>query len=121
MSIEKQVTHLAVRFYRVDGVEMVLVPLLSESAAFTLSAGDGYYLVSLVGEPGTAYPLNLRSPGSLDEAYLEKKFHLDRLHLWFWIFWRSRWSLRRFRLDNILHYEYILLDRQRRRIRHWCH
>lgn len=78
MSIEKQVTHLAVRFYRVDGVEMVLVPLLAESAHFTLSAGDGYFLVSLVGEPGTAYPLNLRAPGSLDEEYLEKKFHLDR-------------------------------------------
>ena len=78
MSIEKRVTHLAVRFYRVDGVEMVLVPLLAESAHFTLSAGDGYFLVSLMGEPGTSYPLNLRSPGSFDPDYLERKFHLDR-------------------------------------------
>jgi hypothetical protein len=77
MSLEKQVTHLAVRFYRVDGVELVLVPLLQELASFTRSAGDGYFLVSLVGEPGTAYPLNLRSPGAFDPDYLARKFRLD--------------------------------------------
>ena len=37
-------------------------PLVAEAASFTRSAGDGYYLVSLMGEPGTAYPLDLRSP-----------------------------------------------------------
>lgn len=78
MTIDKKVTHLAVRFYRVAGVELVLVPLLHDVASFTRSAGDGYFLVSLMGEPGTAYPLDLRSPASLDPAYLEKKFHLDR-------------------------------------------
>ncbi len=77
MTIDKQVTHLAVRFYRVDGVEFVLVPLLKEFASFTRSAGDGYFLVSLMGEPGTAYPLNLRSPGAFDPDYLAKKFKLD--------------------------------------------
>ena len=78
MSIEKQVTHLAVRFYRVGGVELVLVPLLKEIANFARSAGDGYFLVTLVGEPGTAYPVNLRSSSSLDAGYLGKKFRLDR-------------------------------------------
>jgi len=76
--MDKHVTHLAVRFYRVAGVELVLVPLVREAASFTRSAGDGYFLVSLIGEPGSAYPLNLRSPGSFDPDYLEKKFHLDR-------------------------------------------
>lgn len=75
---EKQIAHVGVRFYRVDGVELVLVPLLSEVASFTRSAGDGYFLVSLMGEPGTAYPLDLRSAASLDPDYLERKFKLDR-------------------------------------------
>jgi len=74
----KQVAHVGVRFYRVAGVEMVLVPLLEEVASFTRSAGDGYFLVALTGEPGTAYPLNLRAPGSFEPEYLERKFHLDR-------------------------------------------
>lgn len=78
MALSKQALHLAVRFYRVDGVELVLVPLLREAASFTRSAGDGYYLVSLMGEPGTAYPLDLRSPASFDPGYLGKKFKLDR-------------------------------------------
>jgi hypothetical protein len=77
-AVSKQVAHVGVRFYRVDGVELVLVPLLSEVASFTRSAGDGYFLVSLMGEPGTAYPLDLRSPASLDPDYLERKFKLDR-------------------------------------------
>ena len=76
--VAKQVAHVGVRFYRVDGVELVLVPLLSEVASFTRSAGDGYFLVSLMGEPGTAYPLDLRSAASLDPDYLERKFKLDR-------------------------------------------
>lgn len=78
MTVSKQVTHLAVRFYRVGGVELVLVPLLQEVSSFTRSAGDGYFLVSLMGEPGTAYPLNLRSPASYDPQYLASKFRLDR-------------------------------------------
>jgi len=77
-TLEKHVAHVGVRFYRSGGVELVLVPLMRESAAFTRSAGDGYFLVSLMGEPGTAYPLNLRSPGSYEASYLEKKFRLDR-------------------------------------------
>jgi hypothetical protein len=76
--VEKHVTHLAVRFYRIAGMDLVLVPLVSEVASFTRSAGDGYFLVALQGEPGTAYPLDLRSPGSYDPDYLETKFHLDR-------------------------------------------
>jgi hypothetical protein len=78
MTVSKEVTHLAVRFYRVDGVELVLVPLLEEVASYTRSAGDGYFLVSLMGEPGTAYPLNLRTPGAFDPDYLAQKFRLDR-------------------------------------------
>lgn len=78
MTLTKRAMHLATRFYRVDGVELVLVPLVDEVASFTRSAGDGYYLVSLIGEPGTAYPLNLRSQASLDPGYLETKFRLDR-------------------------------------------
>ena len=78
MNLTKQVEHLAVRFYRVDGVELVLVPLMKEIASFARSAGDGYFLISLVGEPGTAYPVNLRLPSSLDADYLGKKFRLDR-------------------------------------------
>ncbi len=78
MEVAKQVAHVGVRFYRVGSVEMVLVPLLEEVASFTRSAGEGYFLVSLMGEPGTAYPLNLRSPGSYEPDYLEKKFKLDR-------------------------------------------
>ncbi len=77
-SMEKFVAHVATRFYRVAGVELVLVPLLDEASAFTRSAGDGYFLVTLVGEPGSSYPLDLRSSGSLDPDYLGKKFRLDR-------------------------------------------
>ncbi|MEJ5221707.1 MAG: hypothetical protein WHT63_06865 [Tepidiforma sp.] len=76
--LQKHVAHVAVRFYRSGGVELALVPLLAESASFTRSAGDGYFLVALIGEPGTAYPLDLRSPASLDPAYLAAKFRLDR-------------------------------------------
>ena len=75
---EKRMAHVGVRFYRSGGVELVLVPLMQETAAFTRSAGDGYFLVSLMGEPGSAYPLDLRSPSSLDAEYLAKKFRLDR-------------------------------------------
>lgn len=78
VTLEKQVAHVGVRFYRYGGVELVLVPLLSEVASFTRSAGDGYFLVVLMGEPGTSYPVDLRSAASLDEGYLEEKFHLDR-------------------------------------------
>ena len=53
-ALEKQVVHVGVRFYRTGGVELVLVPLLQETAAFTRSAGDGYFLVALMGEPGSA-------------------------------------------------------------------
>ena len=77
MNIDKQIMHLAVRFYRVEGVELVLVPLLREVSSFARSAGDGYFLVSLMGEPGTAYPLDLRSPGAFDAEYLARKFKLD--------------------------------------------
>ncbi|MCC7087732.1 MAG: hypothetical protein M9925_04870 [Chloroflexi bacterium] len=77
-ALEKHVAHVGVRFYRTEGVELVLVPLLKESASFTRSAGDGYFLVMLMGEPGTAYPLNLRTPGAYDPDYLGKKFRLDR-------------------------------------------
>ncbi len=77
-NLEKQVAHVGVRFYRIGGVELVLVPLLQETASFTRSAGDGYFLVSLMGEPGSAYPLNLRSAASLEPSYLAKKFKLDR-------------------------------------------
>jgi hypothetical protein len=66
------------RFYRYGGLELMLVPLLSEVASFTRSAGDGYFLVALMGEPGTSYPLDLRAPASWDPEYLQKKFHLDR-------------------------------------------
>ena len=74
----KQVAHVGVRFYRIDSVDIALVPLLEEVATIARSAGDGYFLVSLLGEPGTAYPLNLRSPGAFDPDSLEKKFKLDR-------------------------------------------
>ena len=78
MMLEKHIEHVAVRFYRLGSVELTLVPLMREAASFTRSAGDGYFLVALTGEPGTAYPLDLRSPGSNDADYLEKKFRLDR-------------------------------------------
>lgn len=74
----KQVTHLGVRFYRANSVDLVLVPLIKEVASFTRSAGDGYFLVVLSGEPGAAYPLDLRSPGSYNPDYLAKKFKLDK-------------------------------------------
>ncbi len=76
--VEKQVAHVGVRFYRLGGVELVLVPLLQEVARFTRSAGDGYFLVAMMGEPGTSYPLDLRSPASFEAEYLAKKFKLDR-------------------------------------------
>ena len=78
MALAKQVQHVGVRFYRIGGVELVLVPLVAEAASFTRSAGDGYFLVALMGEPGTAYPLDLRSPASYQPEYLAKKLHLDR-------------------------------------------
>lgn len=77
-TLEKQVSHVGVRFYRSSGIEVVLVPLLQETASFTRSAGDGYFLVALMGEPGSAYPLNLRTASALEPEYLEKKFKLDR-------------------------------------------
>ena len=40
MTLEKQMSHVGVRFYRIDGVEIVLVPLLRETAKFARSAGD---------------------------------------------------------------------------------
>jgi hypothetical protein len=76
--LTKQVAHVGVRFYRLGGVDVVLMPLLAEVASFTRSAGDGYFLVALMGEPGTSYPLNLRSRASFDADYLAQKFHLDR-------------------------------------------
>jgi hypothetical protein len=78
MKLKKHVAHLGVRFYRAGNVDLVLVPLLREAAQFTRSAGDGYFLVALSGEPGSAYPLDLRSPSSYQPDYLAKKFHLDR-------------------------------------------
>jgi hypothetical protein len=77
-ALEKHVVHLGVRFYRAAGVDLVLVPLIQEVASFTRSAGDGYFLVALSGEPGAAYPLDLRSPASYDPEYLARKFKLDR-------------------------------------------
>ena len=43
-NLEKRMAHVGVRFYRSGGVELVLVPLMQETAAFTRSAGDGYFL-----------------------------------------------------------------------------
>jgi len=76
--LEKQALHLGVRFYRVAGVEMVLVPLVDEVAPFVRMAGDGYFLVVLTGPPDTSYPLNLSSPASFEPSYLESKFRLTR-------------------------------------------
>ena len=76
--IEKRMAHVGVRFYRSGGVELMLVPLMDETASFTYSAGDGYFLVTLMGEPGSAYPVDLRSQASLEPEYLAKKFRLDR-------------------------------------------
>jgi len=75
-TIDKRALHLGVRFYRVDGVELVLVPLVDEVASFVRMAGDGYFLVILAGPPGTSYPLNLHSAASLDPDYLAQKFRL---------------------------------------------
>jgi hypothetical protein len=75
-TVTKRALHLGVRFYRVDTVEVVLIPLLDEVSDFTRMAGDGYFLVVLSGLPGTAYPLNLRAPASFDPDYLKAKFHL---------------------------------------------
>ena len=74
----KAITHVAARFYRANAIDLALVPLLEETAPFARGAGDGYFLVVLLGEPGTAYPLDLRSAGAIDTAYLAKKFRLDR-------------------------------------------
>lgn len=76
--LQKQVAHVGVRFYRAGGLEVALVPLLQEIASFTRLAGDGYFLVALMGEPGSSYPLNLRSRASYDPDYLAIKFKLDR-------------------------------------------
>lgn len=78
VTVAKHVSHVGVRLYRVGGLELVLVPLLDETASFTRSAGDGYFLVVLMGEPGSAYPLHLGSAASYDTGYLEEKFKLDR-------------------------------------------
>lgn len=75
-TIEKRALHLGVRFYRVNGVELVLVPLVDEVASFVRMAGDGYFLLVLAGPPGTSYPLNLRATASLDPEYLAQKFRL---------------------------------------------
>ncbi len=77
MEVTKHIAHLGVRFYRVGDVDLTLVPLLKEVATFTRSAGDGYFLVALLGEPGSAYPLDLRSASAYDPEYLAKKFRLD--------------------------------------------
>ncbi|MEP7215767.1 MAG: hypothetical protein ABI782_05890 [Anaerolineaceae bacterium] len=77
-TLTKQIAHVGVRFYRCGGLELALIPLLEEVASFTRSAGDGYFLVALMGEPGTSYPLNLRSRASYDPAYLGAKFKLDK-------------------------------------------
>ncbi len=75
---EKRLTHVGVRFYRVGSVDLALIPLLDEAATFARGAGDGYFLVTILGEPGTAYPLNLRSASAFDPGYLAAKFRLDR-------------------------------------------
>ena len=77
-ALEKQVQHLGVRFYRSGSIDVMLVPLMEETATYTRSAGDGYYLVALLGEPGTAYPLNLRMLSGLTPDYLQEKLRLDR-------------------------------------------
>ncbi len=76
--LSKDIQHLGVRFYRRGSVDLMLVPLMEETASYTMLAGDGYYLVTLLGQPGAAYPLNLRSAVSLDPEYLAEKFRLDR-------------------------------------------
>jgi hypothetical protein len=78
MTLSKHIEYVGTRFYRVGGVELMLVPLLKEAASYTRSAGDGYFMVTLMGEPGTAYPLNLRAAASYDPDYLGKKLKLDR-------------------------------------------
>ncbi|HMO95537.1 MAG TPA: hypothetical protein PKD27_05405 [Tepidiformaceae bacterium] len=78
VQLEKHLGHVAVRYYRYGSIELMLVPLMDESASFTRSAGDGYFLVALMGEPGSSYPLDLRSPGSYNAGYLQEKFKLDR-------------------------------------------
>jgi len=75
--VTRVVEHVGVRFYRCEGVDLLLVPLLDETKEYTRSAGDGYYMVVLLGDPGTSYPLNLRSQMSLDLRYLALKFNLD--------------------------------------------
>lgn len=75
-TMSKRALHLGVRFYRVAGVELALVPLVDEIAPFVRMAGDGYFLVVLTGPPGTSYPLHLGAPASFEESYLESKFQL---------------------------------------------
>lgn len=75
--VTRVVEHLGVRFYRCERVDLMLVPLLNETKEFTRSAGDGYYMVILLGDPGTSYPLDLRSQMSLDIRYLALKFNLN--------------------------------------------
>ena len=77
-ALEKAITHVAARFYRANAIDLALVPLLEETARYARGAGDGYFLVALLGEPGTAYPLDLASPGAFDTGYLAQKFRLDR-------------------------------------------
>ncbi len=77
-ALTKAVTHVAARFYRANAIDLALVPLLEETASFARGAGEGYFLVTLLGEPGTAYPLDLYSAGAFDADYLAQKFHLDR-------------------------------------------
>ena len=76
--LKKHALHLGVRFYRANAVDLVLVPLVDEVAPYVRSAGDGYFLVILTGDPGAAYPLDLRSPVSFEPEYLATKFKLDR-------------------------------------------
>ncbi len=76
-ALAKEITHVAARFYRANAIDLALVPLLQETAPYARGAGDGYFLVVLLGEPGTAYPLDLRSASAFDTGYLGKKFRLD--------------------------------------------
>ena len=76
--IEKTLAFSGVRCYRSGGVELMLVPLTDEMAPYARSAGDGFSMITLLGEPGTAYPLDLRAPASFDPSYLAEKFKLDR-------------------------------------------
>jgi hypothetical protein len=74
--LRKALQPVTVRFYRQGGIELMLVPLLSETAQFHLSAGDGYFMVVLLGEPRTGYPVNVRTAANLDVEYVRDKFRL---------------------------------------------